>query len=112
MLRSCYGKSLKLACENGCKSIAFPLIATGCFGYPKEEGMRIALDEINAFLMNHEMLIYLVVFDTEATRRGRNIYPELEEYIDKHYVEEILSKVFMICWILILHWRIMDVSVL
>lgn len=47
LLRSCYGKSLKLACENGCKSIAFPLIATGCFGYPKEEGMRIALDELH-----------------------------------------------------------------
>ncbi len=96
LLRSCYGKSLKLACENGCKSIAFPLIATGCFGYPKEEGMRIALDEINAFLMNHEMLIYLVVFDTEATRLGRNIYPELEEYIDKHYVEEKKKKEYKI----------------
>ncbi|MBR6664988.1 MAG: macro domain-containing protein [Lachnospiraceae bacterium] len=87
LLRSCYRKSLKLACEKGCKSIAFPLIATGSFGYPKEEGMRIALDEINAFLMKQEMHIYLVVFDTEATRLGRNVYPDLEEYIDKHYVE-------------------------
>lgn len=87
LLRSCYRRSLELACEKGCKSIAFPLIATGSFGYPKEEGMRIALDEINAFLMKQEMLIYLVVFDTEATRLGRNVYPELEEYIDKHYVE-------------------------
>lgn len=88
LLRSCYRESLKLAQENACKSIAFPLIATGSFGYPKEEGMRIALDEINTFLMRHEMLVYLVVFDTEATRLGRNIYPDLEEYIDKHYVEE------------------------
>ena len=87
LLRSCYGKSLELAHEKGCKSMAFPLIATGSFGYPKEEGLRIALDEINAFLMKHEMLIYLVVFDTEATRLGRNVYPALEEYIDKHYVE-------------------------
>lgn len=87
LLRSCYRKSLKLACEKGCKSIAFPLIGTGSFGYPKEEGMRIALDEINAFLMKQEMHIYLVVFDTEATRLGRNVYPDLEEYIDKHYVE-------------------------
>ena len=87
LLRSCYQKSLELAHEKGCKSMAFPLIATGSFGYPKEEGLRIALDEINAFLMKHEMLIYLVVFDTEATRLGRNVYPALEEYIDKHYVE-------------------------
>lgn len=92
LLRSCYQKSLELAYEKGCKSIAFPLIATGSFGYPKEEGMRIALDEINAFLMKHEMLIYLVVFDTEATRLGRNVYPALEEYIDKHYVEETEKK--------------------
>lgn len=88
LLRSCYRKSLVLAFEKGCKSMAFPLIATGSFGYPKEEGMRIALDEINAFLLKHEMFIYLVVFDTEATRLGRNVYPALEEYIDRHYVEE------------------------
>lgn len=88
LLRSCYRKSLELAHEYQCKSIAFPLIATGSFGYPKDEGMRIALDEINAFLMKQEMFIYLVVFDTEATRLGRNVYPALEEYIDRHYVEE------------------------
>ncbi len=92
LLRSCYQKSLQLAYEKGCKSIAFPLIATGSFGYPKEEGMRIALDEINTFLMKCDMLIYLVVFDTEATRLGKNIYPELEEYIDRHYVEEKKKK--------------------
>lgn len=92
LLRSCYQRSLQLAYEKGCNSIAFPLIATGCFGYPKEEGMCIALDEINAFLMKHEMLIYLVVFDTEATRLGRNINPALEEYIDRHYVEEKKKK--------------------
>ncbi len=92
LLRSCYQKSLQLAFERDCKSIAFPLIATGCFGYPTEEGMRIALDEINAFLMKHEMLVYLVVFDTEATKLGRNINPALEEYIDRHYVEEKKKK--------------------
>ena len=86
ILRSCYKKSLWLAYESKCESIAFPLIATGSFGYPKEEGMRIAVDEINAFLLKHEMLIYLVVFDTEATRLGLNLYPDLEAYIDHNYV--------------------------
>lgn len=85
-LRDCYKKSLLLAAEYHCKSIAFPLIATGSFGYPKEEGMRIALDEINAFLMKQEMLVYLVVFDTKATQLGLNLSPELEAYIDHNYV--------------------------
>jgi len=87
-LRDCYKKSLSLAAQYQCKSIAFPLISTGNFGYPKEEGMRIALDEINAFLMKQDMLVYLVVFDTAATRFGLKLYPDLEAYIDHNYVCE------------------------
>ena len=87
-LRSCYQKSLSSARELGCESIAFPLIATGSYGYPKEEGMRIALDEINAFLLDHEMMTYLVVFDEKATDLGRKLYPDLEAYINKNYVEK------------------------
>lgn len=85
-LRSCYKKSLELAVQYGCKSIAFPLISTGSFGYPKEEGMRIALDEINAFLMRQNIMVYLVVFDQHSSRLGRALYPKLESYIDDHYV--------------------------
>lgn len=85
-LRDCYKKSLALAAKYECKSIAFPLIATGSYGYPKEEGMRIALDEINAFLMKKDMLVYLVVFDPAATRLGRNLDQDLESYIDHNYV--------------------------
>lgn len=85
-LRACYQKSLQLAAQYGCQSIAFPLIATGNFGYPKEEGMRIALDEINVFLMKQDMLVYLVVFDEAATKLGMNLYPDLEAYIDQNYV--------------------------
>lgn len=62
LLRSCYQKVLALAVENGIRSIAFPLISTGSFGYPKEEGIRIAVDEIHDFLLTREMQIYLVVF--------------------------------------------------
>ena len=87
-LRSCYRKSLYLAKEYGIRSIAFPLISTGSFGYPKEEGMRIAVDEIHAFLLKHEMQIILVVFSQQAVRLGGKIYPGLKEYIDRHYVEE------------------------
>ncbi|MBQ6386903.1 MAG: macro domain-containing protein [Lachnospiraceae bacterium] len=88
LLRSCYRKTLALAEKYGIHSIAFPLISTGGFGYPKEEGMRIAVDEIHAFLLRSEMQVYLVVFDEKATRMGRNLYPDLEAYIDRNYVQE------------------------
>lgn len=85
-LRSCYKKSLELALEKKCQSIAFPLISTGGFGYPKEEGIRIAIDEINAFLLKHKMLVYLVVFDEYSTRLGLNLFPDLKSYINHNYV--------------------------
>ena len=87
-LRNCYRNSLRIAKENDIKSIAFPLIATGSFGYPQEEGMRIAIDEINAFLLHYDMLIYLVVFGTRATQLGERVFPDLEAYIDHNYVDE------------------------
>ncbi|MBQ0027297.1 MAG: macro domain-containing protein [Lachnospiraceae bacterium] len=87
-LRQCYRKSLALAAEYKISSIAFPLISTGSLGYPKEEGMRIAVDEINAFLLTSCMMVYLVVFDDTSTALGKRLYPGLEEYIDHNYVVE------------------------
>ena len=87
-LRSCYKKSLALAAEHGASSIAFPLISTGGFGYPREEGLRIAVDEISAFLLGHEMLVYLVVFDQKMTNLGSQLFEGLDAYIDQNYVEE------------------------
>lgn len=87
-LRSCYRKSLFLALENECESIAFPLISTGGFGYPKEEGMGIAVDEINKFLLHYDMMVYLVVFDEKATKLAMRLQPALDAYIDEHYVKE------------------------
>lgn len=87
-LRDCYEKSLLLALEYGCKSIAFPLIATGGFGYPKAEGMEIALDAIHNFLLKEDMLVYLVVFDKEAVRLSGQIFEDIEAFIDENYVAE------------------------
>lgn len=87
-LRACYRKSLWLAMENGIKSIAFPLIGTGSFGYPMVDGLRVAMDEINAFLLDNEMDVTLVVFGTRATKLAEKVYPDLEEYIDHNYVSE------------------------
>ena len=86
-LRVCYRKSLSLAWEQRCRSIAFPVISTGSFGYPKEEGIRIAADEIQAFLQDHEMLIYLVVFDAQSARYGKRFDKDLQAYIDENYVD-------------------------
>ena len=87
-LRSCYKKSLELAREKGIKSISFPLISTGGFGYPREEGFGIAVDEINRFLLGHDMLVYIVVFGKHSTALGRNLFADLESYIDQNYVDE------------------------
>ena len=86
-LRDCYRNGLRLAKENDVKSISFPLVSTGSFGYPREEGIRIALDEINGFLIDNDMEIYLVVFDGKSTELGERVYPDLRSYIDSHYVE-------------------------
>lgn len=87
-IRFCYRKGLRIAKENNIKSIAFPIISTGRSGYSKEEGMRIAVDEINAFLSGHDMDIYLVVSDAGIVRFGKKIYPDLETYIDRNYVKD------------------------
>ena len=101
-LRSCYKESLKLAVEHEIKSIAFPLISTGGFGYPKEDGIRIAVDEINAFLLENKIDVYLVVFGSKATSLGEKLYPDLEEYIDQNYVkdkfeEEYVDAIYPLC---------------
>lgn len=81
-LRSCYRKSLLLAKENGIESISFPLIATGSFGYPRAHGLRIAVDEINTFLLENEMEVYLVVFDSATTELAEKIYPQIEAFLN------------------------------
>lgn len=85
-LRKCYKGSLELAKANKCKSIAFPLISTGNFGYPREEGMAIALQEIQKFLLNHDMMVYLVVFDDASVKISGQIFDEIESYVDERYV--------------------------
>lgn len=83
LLRNCYRNSLKLAVELGCESIAFPLISTGIFGYPKEPALRVATEEIDAFLNAHDMDVYLVVLDKQSFGISQKLYESIEAFIDE-----------------------------
>lgn len=86
ILSSCYQKSLALAKEHGCESIAFPLIATGNYGFPKPLALQIAVREISTFLLEHEMQIYLVVFGKEAFALSEKLFKSVSSYIDENYI--------------------------
>ena len=87
LLRSCYDQSLKLALQHDCKSIAFPLIATNNYGFPKDKALQIAVSAFSEFLMEHEMQIYLVVFDRRAYKLSEKLVSSIASYIDDHYVD-------------------------
>ena len=89
ILHSCYEKSLDLAAELKCKSIAFPLIATGVYGFPKDEALQIALAEINRFLLSHDMKVIMVVFDRKAFELSSKLVGDIEEYIDEYAADEL-----------------------
>ena len=89
-LRDCYEKALKTAKDYGCESIAFPLLATGTYGFPKEVGVQVAVDAFTAFLEEYEMEITLVVFESEAVRISGKLVEEVRSFIDDRLVEEAL----------------------
>ena len=87
LLRSCYDNSLRLAVEHGCQSIAFPLVSTGNYGFPKDKALQIAISAFSEFLLEHEMQIYLVVFDHTAYKLSEKLFQSVASYIDQHYVD-------------------------
>lgn len=88
ILRSCYRKSLELAEELGCKSVAFPLISAGSYGFPKDQALEIALSSIRGFLDFSELDVILVVFGSDSFQLASGLTERIEEYIDDHYVDE------------------------
>lgn len=87
-LRSAYTESLKLAVENGCESIAFPLISSGIFKYPKDEALQVARNAIQDFLKEHDIDVYLVIFDRKAFIISKELFGEVTRYIDENYIAE------------------------
>ena len=85
LLVSAYRSSLELALAYGCGTVAFPLISSGVYGYPKDQALKVAVDTIGDFLLAHDMTAYLVIFDREAYTIGGKLFADIAAYIDDHY---------------------------
>ena len=87
-LVSCYRTSLALAKEHGCETVAFPLISSGIYGYPKDQALKVAIDTISDFLLENDMTVYIVIFDRNAYQISEKLFSDIAEYIDDNYVDE------------------------
>ena len=85
-LAGAYHSALELAAEYHCESVAFPLLSSGNYGYPKEQAFRIAVDTITGFVLEHDLTVYLVLYDRHSLAVSRKLFASVEEYIDDHYV--------------------------
>ncbi len=88
LLHNCYINSMKLALEKDLKSIAFPLISSGIYSYPKDKALQVAISAIGEFLLEHELMVYIVVYDKTAFVLSEKLFTSIEKYIDDNYVEE------------------------
>lgn len=88
LLVSAYRSSLELALEHRCETVAFPLISSRVFGYPKDQALKVAVDTIGDFLLLHDMTVYLVIFDKAAYTISGKLFSDIAAYIDDRYVDE------------------------
>ena len=86
-LVSCYRTSLLLAKEHGCETVAFPLISSGIYGYPKDQALKVAIDTISDFLLENDMTVYIVIFDRKAYQISEKLFSDIAAYIDDTYVD-------------------------
>jgi len=91
LLIACYRNSLELAKAHGCETVAFPLISSGVYGYPKAQALKVAIDTITQFLFENDMTVYIVVFSKDAFEISSKLFSDIEAYIDDVYVEEHLD---------------------
>lgn len=87
ILRSCYIESLKLAVKYGCKSVAFPLISSGTYGFPKDQVLKFAIQTITEFLFDNELLVFICVFDKESYSFSQKLFNDIKAFIDDEYVD-------------------------
>ena len=91
LLKQCYQNCLNKAYELKVNSIAFPLISTGTYGFPKDKALDIAIECFQDFLNEHEMEIILVVFDKKSYSLSKELMDDIQSFIDERYVEENYS---------------------
>ena len=89
ILKSCYTESLKLAVENRCESVAFPLISSGAYGYPKEQVLKFAIQVITEFLYEHELMVYLCVYDRTSYEFSKELFDDICNFLDDDSHDEI-----------------------
>ncbi len=94
LLISCYKACLEIARENACESIAFPLISSGTYGYPKDQVLKIAMNTISTFLFDNEMTVYLLVYDKKSYELSEKLFSGIKSYIDDNYVERYAGGFF------------------
>lgn len=88
LLAACYKNSLALAKKHKFESIAFPLISSGAFGYPKDKALKTAISVIGDFLLDNEMTVYLVVYDKAAFVLSEKLFSSITQYIDDKFIED------------------------
>ena len=85
LLRQCYDKCLNLALQYKCESIAFPLLASGFYGFPKDISLKVAIDAFRTFLSEHELEIYLVVYDDQSVRLSETMFEGVRSFVDRNF---------------------------
>lgn len=88
LLITCYKNSLEFAKKYNCESVAFPLISSGVYGYPMADAFKVAVDTVAEFLMQNDMLVYIVVYNKDAVSVGSKLFTDIAQYIDDNYVAE------------------------
>ena len=87
LLRSCYTNALNLAVKHDCESIAFPLISSGIYGYPKDDALTVATSAIGKWLIeNDDMDVSLVVFDKSSFSLSQKLLGKVKSFINKNFV--------------------------
>ena len=83
-LAGAYHSALELAAEYHCESVAFPLLSSGNYGYPKEQALKVAVDIIGHFVLDHDVTVYLVIFDRTAFSIARKLFADLADDTEDH----------------------------
>ena len=76
LLRRAYDAALELAAQLKCRSVAFPLMAAGAYGFPHDCALLTAVQAISEFVLRHRMHVYLVLFGSEATAAAADLFAD------------------------------------